>query len=152
MTTFLFKEFLSFFKRSIPSGISLTNRHLLILDEHGSHVTFETIEQAKEFGLDMITLPSHTSHAFQPLDVACLKLFKKDFKKERYATIVKKSYTKPDKITLARWVDKTLNLTLTRNNIMSRFKSTKIWPFNPRAIDSKTDLSTLYTLQAREEE
>jgi hypothetical protein len=97
MTTFLFKEFLFFFKRSIPSGITLTNRHFLILDGHGSHVTFETIEQAKEFGLDMITLPSHTFHAFQPLDVACLKLFKNDFKKEREATMVKKNYTKPNK-------------------------------------------------------
>lgn len=36
--SFLFKEFLSFFKRFIPGGISQTNIHLLILDEHGSHV------------------------------------------------------------------------------------------------------------------
>ncbi len=45
MTTFLFKEFLSFFKRCIPSEISITNKHLLILDGHGFHVTLETIEQ-----------------------------------------------------------------------------------------------------------
>jgi len=46
MTTFLFKEFLSFFKRSIPNGISLINKHLLIFDDHGSHVTLEAIEQS----------------------------------------------------------------------------------------------------------
>jgi len=63
MITFLFKEFLSFFKRSIPSGVSFTNRHLLILDGHGSHVTLEVIKHAKDIGLDMITLPFHTSHA-----------------------------------------------------------------------------------------
>jgi hypothetical protein len=63
MTTFLFKEFLCFFKKSILSGISLTNKHLLIFDGHGSHVILEVIEQVKKFGLDMITLPSHTSHA-----------------------------------------------------------------------------------------
>jgi hypothetical protein len=63
MTTFLFKEFLFFLKRSILSGISLTNKLLLILDEHGSHVTLEAIEQVKKFGLDMITLSSHTSRA-----------------------------------------------------------------------------------------
>jgi hypothetical protein len=44
MATFLFKEFLSFFKRSIPSGISITNRRPLILDGHRSHVTLEAIE------------------------------------------------------------------------------------------------------------
>ncbi len=62
MITFLFKEFLSFFKRSILSGISIINKHLLILDGHGSHVTLEAIEQVQEFGLDMIILPLHTSH------------------------------------------------------------------------------------------
>jgi hypothetical protein len=45
MTTFLFKEFLFFFsKRIMLSGISLTNKHMLILDGHGSHVTLEPIE------------------------------------------------------------------------------------------------------------
>ncbi len=52
----------------------LTNMHLLILDGHGSHVTFEAIEQAKEFGLNMITIHLHTSHAFQPLGVACFNI------------------------------------------------------------------------------
>ncbi len=45
----------------VLSGISLSNKHLLILDGHGSHVTLETIEQAQAFWLDMIILPSHTS-------------------------------------------------------------------------------------------
>jgi len=43
MTSFLFKEFLSFFKRSIPSGIFQSNQHLLILNGHGSHVTLKAI-------------------------------------------------------------------------------------------------------------
>jgi hypothetical protein len=63
ITIFFFKEFLSFFKRFILSGISPTNKHLFILDGHGSHVTLEAIEQVKKFGLDMIILSSHTSRA-----------------------------------------------------------------------------------------
>jgi hypothetical protein len=63
MTAFLFKEFLYFFKRLIPSGVSLTNRHLLIMDGHGNHVILEAIEHAKDIGLNMITLPFHTSCA-----------------------------------------------------------------------------------------
>jgi hypothetical protein len=38
------------------------NRHLLILDRHGSYVTLEVIKQAYEARLNMISLPSHTSH------------------------------------------------------------------------------------------
>jgi hypothetical protein len=52
MKSFLFKEFLSFFKRSILGGIFPSNHHLLILDGHGSHVNLEVIEQVQQFGLD----------------------------------------------------------------------------------------------------
>ncbi len=41
-------------------GISLTNKHMVIVDGHGSHVTFEVIKQAQAFRLDMVTLFSHT--------------------------------------------------------------------------------------------
>jgi hypothetical protein len=51
------------FNWSVLGGISQTNCHLLILDGHGSHVTLDTIKQAMDFGLDMITLLSHTSYA-----------------------------------------------------------------------------------------
>jgi hypothetical protein len=81
MMIFLFKEFLSFFKRSILGGISQTNHHLLILDGHGSHVTLEATKQALDFGLDMITLPSQTSHDVQPLNISSFKPFKTTFKK-----------------------------------------------------------------------
>jgi len=74
----------------------------------------------------MITLPSHPSRAFQPLDVVCFKPFKTTFRKERDITMVMRNYTKPDKITLAGWVDKVLNLTFTRQYIMLRFKGTRI--------------------------
>jgi hypothetical protein len=92
MITFLFKEFLFLFKRSFPSGVSLTNRHLLILNGHGNHVTLEAIEHAKDIELDMITLPSHTSHALQPLDVYCFKPFKTTFKKVGDATMYKSNH------------------------------------------------------------
>lgn len=37
---------------------------------HWSHVTLEAIKQAHQFGLDMVTLPSHTSHALQSFNVS----------------------------------------------------------------------------------
>jgi hypothetical protein len=40
----------------------------------------DVVQNTKGVGLDLITLPSHTSHAFQPLDVVCLKPFKTMFK------------------------------------------------------------------------
>jgi hypothetical protein len=40
--------------------------------------------------------------------------------------MVKRNYTKSNKITLARWVDKALNLALIRKNIMLGFKDIRI--------------------------
>jgi len=58
----------------------------------------------------MITLPSHTFNAFHPLDVVYFKPFKIAFRKEKNITMVRRNYTKPHKIALVRWVDKTLDL------------------------------------------
>ncbi len=78
--------------------------------------------------------------------MVCFKPFKITFKKEKNIAMVRRNYIEPNKIVLARWVDKALNLALTRQNIMLRFKGTRIWPLNPRAMDSKTSPNTLYTL------
>jgi hypothetical protein len=96
--SFLFKEFLSFFKSSLLCGIFLNNHHLLILDGHGSHVSLEAIKQVQQFGLDMITLPSHTSHVLQPLDVNYFKPFKITFRKEKDNNVVNNNYKEPYKI------------------------------------------------------
>jgi len=81
------------------------------------------------------------------LDVAYFKPFKTTFRKERNITMVKRNYTKPNKVTLAGCVNKALDQTLTRKNIMSRFKGTRISPLNPKTMDVKISLSTIYTLQ-----
>jgi hypothetical protein len=54
----------------------------LVLNEHGSHVIIKAIEHAITFRWDMVTLPSYTSYAFQPLDVTYFKPLKNAFRKE----------------------------------------------------------------------
>jgi hypothetical protein len=85
-----------FLKVNIPSGILLRNRHIHIFNGHGSHVTLEAIEQTETFKLDMVTLPSHTSHALQPLDVVCFKPFKIAFRKEKNTTMINRNYIELD--------------------------------------------------------
>ncbi len=60
--------------------------------------------------------------------------------------MARRSYIKLDKITFARWVDKTLDLTFIIIDIMLGFKGIGIWPFNLRAMDLETSFGTLYTL------
>jgi hypothetical protein len=72
MTAYLFDAWMSHFIATLmkKGGISLSNRHLLILDGHCFHVTLQVVYKAAKSGLDIVTLPSHTSHHLQPLDVA----------------------------------------------------------------------------------
>jgi hypothetical protein len=82
MTSHLFKSWITHFVRNVRKcglGISPINHHLLILDGHGSHMTMDVIKMACSMGLDLLILPSHTSHATQLLHVACFKPFKQAF-------------------------------------------------------------------------
>jgi hypothetical protein len=49
------------------------------------------------------------------------------------------------KVTLAGWVDITLNQLLSKQNIKVGFKTTRIWPLNPRAMDNRNRPDKLYT-------
>jgi hypothetical protein len=83
MTCQPFKSWIGYFVKNVHDcglGISSDCRHLLILDGHGSHVTTNIIKTARSVGLDLLTLPSHTSHALQLLDVSCFKPFKQAFR------------------------------------------------------------------------
>jgi hypothetical protein len=85
------------------------------------------------------------SHALQPLNVSYFKPLKTTFRKERDAIImVERKYNKFKKIAFIRWVDKTLNQSLTKHNIKARFEATSIWPLNLKAMTNKTPFKLLH--------
>jgi hypothetical protein len=85
------------------------------------------------------------SRALQPLNASYFKPFKTTFRKERDAIImVEGKYNKFNKITFIRWVDKTLNQSLTKHNIKARSKAIGIWPLNLKAMTNKTSFKLLH--------
>ena len=70
ITKFLFESWIAQFLKNLSKGpgVSLENMHLLIVDGHTSHCTIEVTKTCMNNGIDIVTLPSHTSHALQPLD------------------------------------------------------------------------------------
>ena len=82
MTKWVFESRMSHFIGILKktTGIDNTNMHLLILDGHNSHVNLEVVAVAMNSGLGIISLPSHTSHALQSLNVSCFKSFKTAFR------------------------------------------------------------------------
>ena len=135
MTKWLFESWISHFIGVLKetSGIDNTNRHLLVLDGHNSHVTLEVVTVTMNSGLDIISLPSHTSHALQPLDVSCFKPFKNAFRQIRDSWSLLNKGKKVEKTHLCEWTSEALEKSLTAKNIKSGFQKTGIWPLNAQA-------------------
>lgn len=70
------------------------------------------LKQATKCGLDMVTLPSHTSPVIQPLDVIYFKSFKNAIIRDRNFVMIVNNYFKPNKIMFVGWVDKVLEMFL----------------------------------------
>ncbi len=60
----------------------------------------------------------------------------------------KNNHRKPNKVTLASWVDRALNWSLSKQNIKIGFKTTGIWPLNPRGMDNRSKPSKLYIVES----
>ena len=149
-----FMEWMDFFVQRMlkEGGQPPQERHLVILDGHKSHVNLEVLMKAKENGIDMISLPSHTSHELQPLDKACFKPFKVAFRAYRDLWALKHQGQKCRKEDLAQWASLAFKKALTKKNIMSGFRATGIWPLNPQALQTRTSPSEGFTAENEEEE
>ena len=117
--------------------LSTISRHLLVLDGHKAHLTLEVVQKAKTNGIDMLTLPSYTSHGLQPLDIACFKPFKVAFRAYKNAWCKRNPEVKVRKEDLASWVSLGLKKALTPTNIKVGFRGNGIWPINLEAMNSK---------------
>ena len=71
MTNESFMAWMKHFVKHI--GCTKENPALLILDGHVTHVKcLDVLLYARENGLEMISLPPHSTHRMQPLDVTCM--------------------------------------------------------------------------------
>lgn len=83
----------------------------------------------------MVTLPLHTIHALQPLDVTCFKSFKVAFKKNRDSWGLANNDRALEKEDIVEWVSIASKSSMTIQNIKKRFFVTRIWPLNNKAIE-----------------
>jgi hypothetical protein len=111
MTSYLFSTWISHFIGCVQcmGGISIENRHLLILNRHCSHVILDVVQEARVVGLNLRTVPSHTSHALQPLDMSVFKPFKTFLREYRDFWTSRNFNQVVTKQILAHWVSLGLN-------------------------------------------
>ena len=129
----LFVKWFEFFLKCIPPVRPV----LLIQDGHSTHISIQLIEMARENNVCLLCLPAHTSHILQPLDVGVFKSFKSNFNK------VCGNYMKqnPGRVItadlLASMVGQAYPTAFTPVNVLSGFKKTGIYPFNPSSVDDR---------------
>ena len=86
----------------------------------------------------MLSLPSHTFHEMQPLDIVCFKPFKQSFKAYIRDMWAKANIgNKVKRQVLAQWVSLGLKKALIKENIKSGFMGIGIQPLNKEALVHK---------------
>ena len=111
---------------------SKDHKVLLILDGHKSHThNLKALELATESGVIMVSLPPHTSHRMQPLDVSFFKPLKTFY----YQHIEQWMRAHPGRAVTALQISRLFGLAYgkaaTVSNAVNGFKVTGICPFNP---------------------
>ncbi|XP_060075659.1 uncharacterized protein LOC132555320 [Ylistrum balloti] len=103
---------------------------LLILDNHESHISIETIVLAKDNGVTMLTLPPHCSHKMQPLDRSVYGPFKSLYTKAANDFMISHPGQPITIHNVSQIIGKAYPLAFTPRNINSGFKVSGIHPFD----------------------
>lgn len=135
----ILKHFHGFVKSTPESPV------LLILDNHESHISIDSIEYSKHHGILLLTLPPHTSGKLQPLDKTVYKSLKTNFNSACNDWMV----MNPGKAITIYDISGLLGVAypkaFTPNNITNGFKATGIWPLNRDIFNDDDFLSSAVT-------
>lgn len=104
----------------------------LIVDNHESHCTLGFLEYAESVKIIVVGYPSHCTHALQGLDVACFGRVKQLWGKA--LTEMSREDTQVTKENFLTIYHTVRTGAFTEKVILSAWRATGIWPFNPDII------------------
>ncbi|KAJ4435553.1 hypothetical protein ANN_18169 [Periplaneta americana] len=147
MTTELFTEWMQHFAEQ--SNASVNNPVLLIMDNHSSHISLQTYLLCKQSGIHIVSIPPHTSHRLQPLDLTFFGPLKCALNKE--CDLFMKCHA-AEKITpydVPGLFNKAYSRVASVEKAARGFQCAGIWPLNPDVFDDD-DFMAAENLQQRE--
>jgi DDE superfamily endonuclease len=108
-----------------------TQKRLLIVDGHSSHVNMAFVDWADEHGVIILILPPHTTHRLQPLDVGLFQPLSTAYSWELDQMINKSGgHVLMSKDFFWGMFKRAWDKSFTQNNIQSAFRKSGIWPTN----------------------
>jgi hypothetical protein len=118
---------------------------LLILDNHGSHVSITAINVAKENGVVILILPPHTSRKLQPLDCTVFGPYKAYYNACLNDWMLSNTGKHVTIYKVAGIIGKAFGKSFTKRNIEKGFNVTRIHPLNENIFDEDEFLSSYAT-------
>jgi hypothetical protein len=115
---------------------------LLLLDNHTSHISKETIAFCQANYITLLTIPPHTSHKLQPLDVAFFGPFKQRFAVECDKLLLNNAGKSINLYHVGGLVHQAHLLTATAKLAKSGFEKTGISPYNPDVFNDQDFVSS----------
>lgn len=141
MTTELFVDFIHHLGQNKSPG-----KCLLIFDGASSHLDARIVDAADAHDILLYCLPSNTTHELQPLDKSVNKSFEHFWDEE----VLLYAYQHPEcKLTKARFTKiftKVWSKCMTKDNIISGFRATGLFPYDPSAISEEAYAPSVLTL------
>lgn len=108
---------------------------ILLLDGHASHKTLQALQFCEDHNINMICLPSHTTHRLQPLDRSFFKPLKSYYDNECMSFMRNtKGERKISKLTFGRIFKAAWMKAATPAIAESGFRSTGVFPLNENAV------------------
>ena len=106
------------------------NPILVLLDNHASHISLDTITFCRANGVHLLTFPPHCSHKMQPLDVSVYGPMKAAYKRAMHDWQTMNPGTRITLYDMGAIFGRAFDLSFTRKNIINGFRATGICPVN----------------------
>ena len=129
MDTDIFVKYLKHFISYVKPSES--HPCLMILDGHASHKSLEAVTLAKENNITLLTIPPHTSHKLQPLDVSFFGPLKKRYNRELDKWTVSNPGKRVTDYEIAELFARAYEAVASIDKAKTGFGKTGIFPFNP---------------------
>lgn len=129
ITEDLFLQYLEHFQKFVKA--SQEDPVLLIMDNHSTHSTLEAYKFCKANGVILLSIPPHTSHKIQPLDVAFYGPLKTAFNSECSKYLRNHPHEKISPFEVAELFNNAFIRVATPEKAIKGFQATGICPYNP---------------------
>ena len=122
-----------FDRHTKPGDNNEGQKRLLLLDNHGSHLTFEFYDLAAAMNVVLFPLPPSTTHKLQPLDVGIFQTYKQ-YHQRHIQHMVEVGVLDYDKPEFLQGLKKIRDQTMKPRTIKSAWAASGLVPFDPRIV------------------